>query len=1098
MNKKFLSVTLFSALMIGATGTFTSCKDYDDDIKNLQEQLDKKASIDDLNAKVATLQAAVDEAKNAANEAKAKAQEALDKAGSAEGGVSDDDLKALKKELQDQIDKLASLATVDAKIKELKESLASEFISEADLKKLATEVETLSVKVMALIGHRLTSLTLIPTTHINGIPSIELLTLTYTPQVFATKNYADHAADPSKHTNRPVLDHTAVKGAKALSISTEKNEVSYKISPSIGVMKEDVKKPLFECFMSQNVTKSAPELAQNKPIEIVDYDVKDGVMTVFYKKNAEYVGKSIGTTGSAHEDGTEKFWMASLKTPIADKNLTDAEKEAGKDVYVNSEYSRIEESTVYPYLANKKIDFTKDFTTDFADEVQDGKYVHYHDSLCLYKSGNDQLVDVKQPYDKPLDLRDLVTVCYTRAENKHASHKELTNYADYGLEFRFALAKAKYLQGDRKTDEQEFGRILSDGYTLKSEVYDVELGDNEYSKTSIGREPIIRAELWDKNNGNMIAVRYIKIRWTGEKDQTIAAITFPNDTVTCKDMFQQLFSKEMNEKIYHMVKFDGGQSMSKTQFHSIYKEMEIIELRKDGKKVDLSKLAISRVATDWIEGSDKVGKDGAEMIDNKKDLVFALLQDAEDNTSYNLVWAMNPKTVGTLAYNASTKTYASTFEIDVKYIDNAGLNGDIKQTFKQTIIAPTQNFAYQGTYWKNGVGEGIFNVNPIVYATANDGGTQKDPHVYPGTADGCQLADYSHIEADLVNGFVNATTKEKPANLAQFIQYIRGCAEVKFIFDKDKLANYDYLKGFSVSKDGTQLWSSAQAGTTPVDTEKGENKNIGMNDAGIYDYVQVDNLAATINNLMGADAAENKKNLPWNYDETLMSGNNECSSIIRLHEKDNLNGTPAALKLIGKEVPVKLVVAYNEFNVIPVQEFEVHFINPLTIDGSISDNFIDAEVDGSFLSVAKNFTFTDWNNYPVAAENVKGDRGAYAHALYDYYAVREVKFLTEKTTTSLTWNDTTNTYEHKDGVTDGKLPTNASLKMMNWVETSPKSTATETKADPTHLAYFNNNGTPVNVDYNMFLTVNVNYKWGVLSKNDLKVIVKKAVGTPTK
>ena len=52
MNKKFLSVTLFSALMIGATGTFTSCKDYDDDIKNLQEQLDKKASLEELAAKV--------------------------------------------------------------------------------------------------------------------------------------------------------------------------------------------------------------------------------------------------------------------------------------------------------------------------------------------------------------------------------------------------------------------------------------------------------------------------------------------------------------------------------------------------------------------------------------------------------------------------------------------------------------------------------------------------------------------------------------------------------------------------------------------------------------------------------------------------------------------------------------------------------------------------------------------------------------------------------------------------------------------------------------------------------------------------------------
>ena len=40
MNKKFLSVILFSALMVGTAGTFTSCKDYDDDINNLQEQID--------------------------------------------------------------------------------------------------------------------------------------------------------------------------------------------------------------------------------------------------------------------------------------------------------------------------------------------------------------------------------------------------------------------------------------------------------------------------------------------------------------------------------------------------------------------------------------------------------------------------------------------------------------------------------------------------------------------------------------------------------------------------------------------------------------------------------------------------------------------------------------------------------------------------------------------------------------------------------------------------------------------------------------------------------------------------------------------------
>ena len=44
MNKKFLSAILFGALMVTSTGTFVSCKDYDDDIDNLQTQIDANAS----------------------------------------------------------------------------------------------------------------------------------------------------------------------------------------------------------------------------------------------------------------------------------------------------------------------------------------------------------------------------------------------------------------------------------------------------------------------------------------------------------------------------------------------------------------------------------------------------------------------------------------------------------------------------------------------------------------------------------------------------------------------------------------------------------------------------------------------------------------------------------------------------------------------------------------------------------------------------------------------------------------------------------------------------------------------------------------------
>ena len=40
MNKKFINGLLLATLMVGSAGSFTSCKDYDDDIDNLQNQID--------------------------------------------------------------------------------------------------------------------------------------------------------------------------------------------------------------------------------------------------------------------------------------------------------------------------------------------------------------------------------------------------------------------------------------------------------------------------------------------------------------------------------------------------------------------------------------------------------------------------------------------------------------------------------------------------------------------------------------------------------------------------------------------------------------------------------------------------------------------------------------------------------------------------------------------------------------------------------------------------------------------------------------------------------------------------------------------------
>ena len=56
MKRKYFSALLMGALTIASVSTFTSCKDYDDDIDNLQNQIKDLASADQLQQKVTELQ----------------------------------------------------------------------------------------------------------------------------------------------------------------------------------------------------------------------------------------------------------------------------------------------------------------------------------------------------------------------------------------------------------------------------------------------------------------------------------------------------------------------------------------------------------------------------------------------------------------------------------------------------------------------------------------------------------------------------------------------------------------------------------------------------------------------------------------------------------------------------------------------------------------------------------------------------------------------------------------------------------------------------------------------------------------------------------
>lgn len=62
MKKKFVKVMLFGVLALATTATVTSCKDYDDDVANLQEQIDKITSTSPVSAE--DMKAAISSAKS--------------------------------------------------------------------------------------------------------------------------------------------------------------------------------------------------------------------------------------------------------------------------------------------------------------------------------------------------------------------------------------------------------------------------------------------------------------------------------------------------------------------------------------------------------------------------------------------------------------------------------------------------------------------------------------------------------------------------------------------------------------------------------------------------------------------------------------------------------------------------------------------------------------------------------------------------------------------------------------------------------------------------------------------------------------------------
>ena len=188
MNKKFLSAILFGALMVTSTGTFVSCKDYEDDIEDLQSQIDglKSTLTADIQTLKADLAAAKAEAIAAANAAKAEA-----------------------------------IAAAEAKIAALEAELdATSAANTAALNALRAEFNELKASVAELLASRLSGLVLNPDLYYGGIEAVKIQAIEYYALTLGAVN-----ADADNSKDAPIA-------ATTLTQMTPMLQATYHMNPS--------------------------------------------------------------------------------------------------------------------------------------------------------------------------------------------------------------------------------------------------------------------------------------------------------------------------------------------------------------------------------------------------------------------------------------------------------------------------------------------------------------------------------------------------------------------------------------------------------------------------------------------------------------------------------------------------------------------------------------------------------------------------------------------------------------------------------------------------------------------------------------------------
>lgn len=723
MKKTFLSVALLSTMALSMPLSFTSCKDYDDDITEIN------GTTDDLQNQLKTIQAAIDSNKAIADAAKAAAdasakaaQEAADKgdkateeaqkamaiAKAAEAAAAnakaealeemkallaqadaknEQEIKDIKSRLEgvekglggldaDQINtaiKAVEAIQVQLKAFEKYNALLDQLAAyptlvqdvkdaKANIASLTTRVEAAEKSIEALekLSQAINDSLPEGVNTIAGVIAQRLTSVTLIPDLYVG-GIPTIAFESAKYTTLNLVDGEwkYTPESDVISISNNETTAQYRLNPG-NVGSEDI--VMDELGFVANIAelRSRAEAVN----DVVSYVPGSGKVDANGVLTVNLT-KPVSNTGSLNVDNTRAY-VVSLRVPIAKKHLFSNEGSA----FVYSEYTRIQETYFQPEL----------FATS---KVLEAAGDHFADSTTIYKSTVGQMVGYKLCYKDQLDLNELVQGCAMVRElnpNVPVTHTPMTleKLKSYGFDVVFSVAKGAYKPNTvDQTNQQAFAKIS--GTTL-TPIVPQGAGDNQ---ACIGKEPIVHMLLIDTKNHKVADSRYVKIQYIKTPTETLkyTVATF-NEDLSCKNpyKFEVTWDQMMNEAL---TKYPTN-GISKADFLSIY-----------GKNASIKKVTV----------------DGVENVALKANITDNVELDNNDQATPVMSFTLTNAEIGKLAQKA-TKAYV----ITLTYVDPKGLHANVEITFNVNItnnIATPTLGATDATKW---VDETML-LYPIPYGT---------------------------------------------------------------------------------------------------------------------------------------------------------------------------------------------------------------------------------------------------------------------------------------------------------------------------------------------------------------------------------------------